>query len=76
MQSGLNQYLVRVGVFLAAIFVVVVLLYPVLQNAFLSNVFINSVIILALGIGLIYNIYHLLNLSNEFSSLSSFNIHK
>ena len=57
MQVGLNQYLVRVGVFLAAIFVVVVLLYPVLQNAFLSNVFINSVIILALVIGLIYNIY-------------------
>ena len=76
MQAGLNQYLVRVGVFLAVIFVVVVLLYPVLQNAFLSNVFINSVIILALVIGLIYNIYHLFNLSNEFSSLSSFNIHK
>ena len=76
MQAGLNQYLVRVGVFLAVIFVVVVLLYPVLQNAFLSNVFINSVIILALIIGLIYNIYHLFNLSNEFSSLSSFNIHK
>ena len=76
MQSGLNQYLMRVGVFLAIIFVVVVLLYPVLQNAFLSNVFINSVIILALVIGLIYNIYHLFNLSNEFSSLSSFNIHK
>ena len=76
MQVGLNQYLLRVGVFLATIFVVVVLLYPVLQNAFLSNVFINSVIILALVIGLIYNIYHLFNLSNEFSSLSSFNIHK
>ena len=76
MQAGLNQYLVRVGVFLSVIFVVVVLLYPVLQNAFLSNVFINSVIILALVIGLIYNIYHLFNLSNEFSSLSSFNIHK
>ena len=76
MQAGLNQYLIRVGVFLAVIFVVVVLLYPVLQNAFLSNVFINSVIILALVIGLIYNIYHLFNLSNEFSSLSSFNIHK
>ena len=76
MQAGLNQYLVRVGVFLAVIFVVVVLLYPVLQNAFLSNVFINSVIILALVIGLIYNIYHLFNLSNEFSSLSGFNIYK
>ena len=76
MQAGLNQYIIRVGIFLAVIFVVVVLLYPVLQNAFLSNIFINSVIILALIIGLIYNIYHLFNLSNEFSSLSSFNIHK
>ena len=76
MQTSLNQYLIRVGLFLAIIFIVVVLLYPVLQNAFLSNIFINSVIILALVIGLIYNIYHLFNLSNEFSSLSSFNIHK
>jgi len=76
MQASLNQYLIRVSLFLAIIFVVVVLLYPVLQNAFLSNIFINSVIILALVIGLIYNIYHLFNLSNEFSSLSSFNIHK
>ena len=76
MQAGLNQYLVRTGIFLVIIFVVVVLLYPVLQNAFLSNIFINSVIILALVIGLIFNIYHLFNLSNEFSSLSSFNIHK
>jgi len=76
MQAGLNQYLLRVGIFLSAIFVVIVLLYPVLQNAFLSNIFINSVIILALFIGLIYNIFHLFNLSNEFSSLSSFNIHK
>ena len=76
MQAGLNQYLIRVGIFLAIIFVVVVLLYPVLQNAFLSNIFINSVIILALVIGLIYTIYNLFNLSNEFSSLASFNIHK
>tara|TARA_Y100000588_G_C14213220_1_gene907608 strand:- start:331 stop:1374 length:1044 start_codon:yes stop_codon:yes gene_type:complete len=76
MQSSLNQYLIRVGIFLILLFVVVVSLYPVLQDAFLSNVFINSIIILALLIGLIYNIYQLVIINSEFESLSSFNIHK
>ena len=76
MQSGLNKYLLRVGVFLLTVFIVIVLLYPVLQNAFLANIFINSIIIFALIIGLIYNLYLLINISNEYGSLSSFNIHK
>ena len=76
MQSSLNQYLIRVGIFLILLFIVVVSLYPVLQDAFLSNVFINSIIILALLIGLIYNIYQLVIINSEFESLSSFNIHK
>ena len=76
MQSSLNQYLIRVGIFLILLFIVVVSLYPVLQDAFLSNVFINSIIILALLIGLIYNIYQLVIITSEFESLSSFNIHK
>jgi len=76
MQPTLIQYLLRVVFFLVLVFVVVVLLYPVLQNAFLSNIFINTIIILALIIGLIYNIYQLFNLSNEFGSLSNFNIVK
>ena len=76
MQTGLNQYLIRVGFFLIIIFVITVLLYPVLQNAFLSNIFINSIIILALLVGLFYNIYYLFDLSTEFSNLSSFNVHK
>ncbi len=76
MQSTMNQYLIRVGIFLILLFIVVVLLYPVLQNAFLSNVFINSIIILTLVVGLIFNIYQLIIINNDYSSLSSFNIHK
>ena len=76
MQSNLNQYLIRVGFFLVILFVVIVLLYPVLQEAFLANIFINLIIILALFIGLIYNIYQLILITNEYANLSSFNIHK
>ena len=76
MQTGLNKYLVRVGIFLAIIFVVIVLIYPVLQKAFIANILINSIIILSLIIGLIYNIYQLTMLSSEYVSLSTFNIHK
>ena len=43
MQKSLNQYLLRVGFFLAIVFIIVVLIYPVLQNAFLSNIFINLI---------------------------------
>jgi len=42
MQQSLNQYLLRVGFFLALVFIIIVLLYPVLQNAFLSNIFIKK----------------------------------
>ena len=76
MQSSLNQYIIRVGVFLLLLFVIIVFLYPVLQEAFISNIFINSIIILTLIIGLIYNIYQLTIVTNEYGSLSSFNIHK
>ena len=34
MQESLNQYLLRVGIFLALVFIIVVLIYPVLQNCF------------------------------------------
>ncbi len=76
MQTTLNRYLIRVGVFLILLFVVVVLLYPVLQEAFIANIFINSVIIFALIIGLIFNIYQLTIINIEYGNLSSFNIHK
>ncbi len=51
MYQSLNQYLLRVGIFLALVFIIVVLLYPVLQNAFLSNIFINLIILLGLAAG-------------------------
>ncbi len=76
MPQTLNQYLYRVAVFLALVFIIVVLLYPVLQEAFLSNIFINLIILLALAVGIIFNIVKLIGLSNDFSSLVNFDINK
>ena len=76
MSQTLNQYLLRVGVFLALVFIIVVLLYPVLQEAFLSNIFINLIILLALAVGIIFNILKLIDLNSDFSSLVNFDINK
>ncbi len=76
MPQTLNQYLLRVGVFLALVFIIVVLLYPVLQEAFLSNIFINLIILLALAVGIIFNIVKLIGLNKDFSSLVNFDINK
>ena len=76
MKQTLNQYLLRVGVFLALVFIIVVLLYPVLQEAFLSNIFINLIILLALAVGITFNMVKLISLSNDFSALVNFDINK
>ena len=76
MQGSLNQYLIRLSVFLLLILIVVVFLYPLLQTAFLSNIYINLIIILALVFGLVFNVYNLSRLNSDYSSLANFNIHK
>ena len=76
MQQSLNQYLLRVGIFLALVFIVVVLLYPVLQNAFLSNIFINLIILAGLAIGIIFNLIRLLGLNTDYIALANFEINK
>jgi len=76
MQGSLNQYLIRISFFLLLILIVIVFLYPILQTAFLSNIYINLIIILSLVIGLIFNVYNLLQLNNDYKSLVNFNIHK
>ena len=76
MQQSLNQYLLRVGVFLALVFIIVVLIYPVLQNAFLSNIFINLIILTALAVGIIFNLIKLISLNNDYIALSNFEINK
>ena len=76
MQQSLNQYLLRVGIFLALVFIIVVLLYPVLQNAFLSNVFINLIILVGLGIGIVFNLIKLIVLNNDYLALSNYEITK
>ena len=76
MQQSLNQYLLRVGIFLALAFVVVVLLYPVLQNAFLSNIFINLIILAGLAIGIIFNLIKLVGLNIDYIALANFEINK
>ena len=76
MQGSLNQYLIRLSVFILLILIVVVFLYPLLQTAFLSNIYINLIIILALVFGLFFNVYNLSRLNSDYSSLANFNIHK
>ena len=76
MQGSLNQYLIRVFVFLIVILAITVFVYPVLQSAFLSNIYINLVIILSLLFGLGFCIYNLSQLQSNYASLASFNIHK
>ena len=76
MQQSLNQYLLRVGIFLALVFVVVVLLYPVLQNAFISNIFINLIILASLAIGIIFNLIRLVGLNIDYIALANFEINK
>ena len=76
MPQSLNQYLLRVGLFLAIVFIIVVLLYPVLQNAFLSNIFINLIILAALAVGIIFNLIKLVGLNTDYSSLANFDINK
>ena len=76
MQLSLNQYLLRVGIFLALVFIIVVLLYPVLQEAFLSNIFINLIILAALAIGIIFNLYKLISLNSDYIALANFDINK
>ena len=76
MQQSLNQYILRVSLFLALIFIFVVLLYPVLQSAFLSNIFINIIIIGALFIGIVFNLLKLTELNTDYIALINFNINK
>ena len=76
MNGSVNQYLIRISLFLIAILIVIVFLYPVLQSAFLSNIYINSVILFTLLIGLFFSIYNLIQLQSDQEILSSFNIHK
>ena len=76
MKGSLNQYLIRITVFLVLILVVTIFLYPTIQTAFLSNIYINILIIFSLFFGLIFNIYNLSKLNNDFKILENFNIHK
>ncbi len=76
MQQSLNQYLLRVGMFLALVFIIIVLLYPVLQNAFLSNIFINLIILAGLVIGIIFNLLKLIELNIDYTALANFEINK
>lgn len=76
MQGTLNQYLIRISIFLLLILIIVVFLYPVLQKAFLSNVYINFTIILSLLFGIIFNFYNLYQLNADYESLANFKNNK
>ena len=76
MKGSLNQYLLRVIVFIFAIIIVSIYLYPVLRSAFYSNIYINSVIILSLFFGIVYCLYNLKLLIDNHTILANFNIRK
>ena len=76
MQGSLNQYLLRIIIFLTLIVFVTIYLYPVLISAFLSNIYINSVILLSLFFGIIFCIYQVNLLRDSYSVLANFNIHR
>jgi len=76
MQGSLNQYSLRVFIFLIIILIISIFVYPVLQSAFLSNIYINLIIILSLFFGLVFCIYNLYQLQSNYASLANFNIHK
>lgn len=76
MAGSLNQYLIRIAFFILLIFVIVVFLYPLLQTAFISNIYINTIIVITLLFGLIFNIFNLTKLNNDYNILANFNIHK
>ena len=76
MQGSLNQYLLRVIVFIILILLITIFLYPVLVTAFLSNIYINLVIILSLIFGLFFCIFQLNILQQHYATLANFNIHK
>ena len=76
MQGSLNQYLLRIIIFLFFIVLVVIFLYPILISAFLANVYINSVILLSLLFGLVFCLYQLNLLRDDYAVLAKFNIHK
>ena len=69
MKGSLNQYLIRITVFLVLILVVTIFLYPTIQTAFLSNIYINILIIFSLFFGLIFHIYNLSKFNNDFKIL-------
>ena len=76
MQGSLNQFQLRIFLFLVVILLVIVLLYPVLITAFLSNLYINSVIVALLLFGIAYCLYQFNILQNDYNVLANFNIHK
>ena len=65
MQNTINNFLLRVVIFLGGIFILAIILYPFLRSAFLSNIYINITIILTLIFGLTYTIFDIINLVND-----------
>ena len=76
MQAQLNQYILRVIVFLLLMLIITVFVYPALQSALFSNIYINSIIIFSLIFGIAYCLYNLSQLQSHYAILANFNIHK
>jgi hypothetical protein len=60
-----NAYLIRMALFLVAVFIVAAVLSPVLITAYGNNPILNSLILLVLLIGILWNARQVLRLSGE-----------
>ena len=76
MPGLINQYIIRVLIFLILVILVTVIVYPQIQTAFLSNIYINSIIVFSLFFGIFFNIFQIIQIKNNSLVLASFNIHK
>ncbi len=67
-----NVYLIRMAVFLLAVFIVAALLSPVLLGAFANNPLLNGLILLVLLLGIAWNLRQVLRLAPEVTWLDTY----
>jgi methyl-accepting chemotaxis protein len=67
-----NRYLIRMAIFLVAVFAVAAALSPVLLGAYANNPILNSLILVVLLIGIAWNLRQVLRLSPEVTWMETY----
>jgi len=70
--TGINNYLLRMVVFLAVVSAGAFVLYPQLSDAFLANPLLNGIIIAVLALGIVYTFWQVLMIRPEVSWLETY----